>query len=210
MAWWHDDRKGSAIAWLVVAAIHIAAGVWLLRMRPLPEASTIDVVLQVEFVGRVRTAAPTVRPTMRSPSAAANVMPDTRTSTQERVKPGPTLQVERSLAATADSRAASSALQRPLDLRLPDAGPVVAPRDPLRRAPALDARGTRFARAWVPDGNAMEQAAFRSPAVAVAMGLFGGPPKKCTEVERRLRVANCLPLHGQEADDELLRRELDD
>ncbi|WP_133478326.1 hypothetical protein [Cognatilysobacter segetis] len=98
----------------------------------------------------------------------------------------------------------------PLDLRLPDmAASTAEARNPLERAPAVEARPTRFAQAWVPEGDALRQASFRSAAVGVAAAAFGGPPRRCKEVERRLRKANCLPLHGGEADDEVLRRSLD-
>lgn len=51
---------------------------------------------------------------------------------------------------------------------------------------------TRFARAWVPQGNALRSAGWRNPVLGLALGAFGGPPVHCSEVERRLRKPNCL------------------
>ncbi|MFZ5656858.1 MAG: hypothetical protein ACOY37_07365 [Pseudomonadota bacterium] len=99
---------------------------------------------------------------------------------------------------------------RPLDLSLPPAAHEARTRRAFERAFSIDVRPTRFERHWVPDGNALEQASFRSPVVAAALGLFGGPPRRCSEVERRLRRADCLPLRGQEAEDEALLRRLDE
>jgi hypothetical protein len=79
----------------------------------------------------------------------------------------------------------------------------------IERERVLNPRTTRFGRAWVPAGNAIEQARFRSAAVNAALGLFGGPPRRCTEVEHRLRVHDCLPLDADEADTEALRRAID-
>lgn len=83
------------------------------------------------------------------------------------------------------------------------------PRAWMERDRVMDPRTTRFERAWVPAGNAIEQARFRSPAVNAALGLFGGAPRRCTEVERRLRVRDCLPLDADEGDTEALRRSID-
>lgn len=100
---------------------------------------------------------------------------------------------------------------RPLDLHVPESAlsPPAARADAFDRPPALETRTTRFERAWMPAGNALEQASFRSAVVRGALGLFGGPPRRCSEVERRLRKINCLPLHGQEQEDEVLRRSVD-
>ncbi|HZX79990.1 MAG TPA: hypothetical protein VFE72_03430 [Lysobacter sp.] len=113
------------------------------------------------------------------------------------------------MSATASAGPASPT--RPLDLRLPapPATDAFARRDPFERAPPIDARTTRFEKAWVPAGDALRQAGFRSRAVGVALGLFGGPPVRCSEVDRRLRKPGCLPLHGQDDEDEALRRSVD-
>lgn len=101
---------------------------------------------------------------------------------------------------------------QPLDLRIPEttSGAFTASeRAWLERAPALDPRRTRFARAWVPAGTAIDQARFRSPALDAALGLFGAPPRRCSEVERRLRLPDCLALDADAADLEALRRSVD-
>lgn len=99
----------------------------------------------------------------------------------------------------------------PLDLtlRVPQSSPSSGADDWLERRAALDSGKTRFDGAWVRDGTALEQAGQRSRVVGALLGAFGGPPRRCTEVERRLRGINCLPLHGGEEADEHLRRALD-
>lgn len=99
----------------------------------------------------------------------------------------------------------------PLDLTVPvpQSPTPTGADDWLERPAALDSRKTRFDRAWVRDGTALEQAGQRSRVVGALLGAFGGPPRRCTEVERRLRGINCLPLHGGEEADEHLRRALD-
>jgi len=99
-----------------------------------------------------------------------------------------------------------------LDLRVPVvfAAPRPRPaRGAFERPPALEVERTRFATAWVPEGDALRQASFHSAAVGVLTGAFGGPPRRCSEIERRLRKPDCLPLHGVEDDDEATRRRLD-
>lgn len=101
-----------------------------------------------------------------------------------------------------------------LDIALPEPrnrppGAAAPVRGWLERPIALEPATTRFERAWVPAGDAIAQARFYSPAVDAALGLFGRPPRRCGEVERRLRGPDCLTLDPDEADTEALRRRLD-
>lgn len=92
-----------------------------------------------------------------------------------------------------------------LDLRVQEAPmPLPASRDPpFEWRIAIEPRRTRFADTWVPEGDAIAQARFRSKVVGAALGLFGGPSRRCSEVEHRLRQPDCLPPDHD--DDEALR-----
>lgn len=90
----------------------------------------------------------------------------------------------------------------------PDPFPAAVHSGAFARPPPLDARTTRFEQAWIPAGTAVDQARFRSQAVRLALGLFGGPPRRCDEVERRLRRVDCLPADEDEVEREALMRAL--
>lgn len=65
--------------------------------------------------------------------------------------------------------------------------------EPFQRTPALEPQTTRFEAAWAPQADALQTASWRHPVLGVALHAFGGPPRHCTEVERRLLGPNCLP-----------------
>lgn len=198
------EWRERVVAWGIVALVHLAIGEWLLHWRTAGDSIVIDEALQVEFVVR---------------RASARAVPDfkgVRRQRAERVGRAQVVQAPRD--AAGPSRPALDATAqhevdpgdaRTLDLRVPEGEPPPVVLDPLQRAPALEFTDTRFSHAWVPAGNALQQAGFRSRAVGVALAAFGGPPRRCTEIERRLRRPNCLQLHGQEADDEALRAAAD-
>ena len=195
--WWFP-----AIAWLVVAIVHTLVGVWLARPVTTPRASADDdVALQIEFIQR---------PEAREQRQRRLVEVLTRTQHGGRQSRRSAAQAPASAdgehPAVAGQRAAESAV---IDLRPPEPHAPFQPRDPFERRAPIDARRTRFEQAWVPAGDALQQARFRSKAVGTALGLFGGPPRHCSEIERRLRRPDCLPLHGQDAQDEALRRSVD-
>ncbi|HEY4583087.1 MAG TPA: hypothetical protein VIG88_09510 [Lysobacter sp.] len=190
------DRWSSALAWAVVALVHALIGVWLARPVTSPRApADDDVALQVEYIRRTAVEK-RVAGGRRSGS-------DHRPAHARAVAGAPAPMSPR--AESADPLAGV----RDLDLRLPEAPVVTTRRDHFERRAPLDANTTRFERAWVPAGDALVQARFRSKAVGTALGLFGGPSRRCSEVERRVRRPDCLPLHGEEDDDEAPRRSVD-
>lgn len=206
------DGEERAIAWSVVVLVHAAIVATLVRM-PLPgHASTSDAALTIEFIERRRPAA-TPAPEEDTPRIARDG--GRSTAAKPRVGQVANTMTHSDGASPHDGPAATTTVAddqtvRPLDLHVPGVD-IVPPRGRgLDRAPSLEPRPTRFSRAWMPEGDALEQASFRSPAVRAALALFGGPPRRCSEVERRLRRPDCLPLHGQEAEDEMLLRALDE
>lgn len=199
-----QDGRDRAVAWAAVVALQGLVAVWLLRDGvPPDDQMQADDALQIEFISRstptmVTAVAPASRTHSRETSAthrAAGIPVDV-----SRRRP----QAQRQ--AVDDAVGAAPAT---FDLRVPEAAVVVAHADPLQRRAALDHRATRFESSWAPSGNVLDAAAFRSRAAALALHAFGGPPRHCDEIERRRRVANCLPLGGEEAEDERLRRSLD-
>ncbi|TZF89842.1 hypothetical protein [Cognatilysobacter lacus] len=199
------DRRESAVVWSIVFLLQ-AALVWLVLRIPAPLGiAAPDDALVVEFIARSvatiehSTTRRERRPARRGLAYGVSARLDRAT----RVAPGaPDAHVSPDAGVAADA---------PLDLRLPP-GAVPVPRlrrDSFARAAPIEAQPTRFATAWVPEGNALRQASFHHVIVAGALIAFGGPPRHCSEVERRLRKANCLPLDGQDDDDEALRRSLD-
>lgn len=203
-----QDRevRDTGFAWMVVLLVHASIATWLLRLQwPVAVSRGEDEALQVEFIHRPRLA-----PASRAGATAA----------RPRVARAAPLRPERSARSslvveappsTAGANASRNGLEPPragraLDLRLPDAPVPAATPDPFERKALMEPRGTRFERVWAPAGNALDQARFRSKLVGGALGLFGGPPRRCGEIERRLRKPDCLALHGQEAEDEVLRQ----
>lgn len=204
------ERTGNlqerALAWSGVLLVHAAMFAALARMPPpYVGAGDADAAIDVEFIPRALPSPlrmPGVEPARieRATHPPVHAM----TASPDGTDAGAPVPVAPASTAVEDGSAA-----RPLDLSLPPATHARRTLHAFDRPIVIEARPTRFERHWVPDGNALEQASFRSPAVAAALGLFGGPPRRCSEVERRLRRADCLPLHGQEAEDEALLRHLD-
>jgi hypothetical protein len=205
MARCDGDRSDRVAALAATLLAHVLIVALITPMRSRGPASAPDEVLPVEFVPRrERVSSAPVKAAEPRRSKEPTLDGDEAETSRTRVPLG-----HANASAPLPSTNASETRQ-PLDLTVhdPTAHPTT-PRDAFARPAPLESKPTRFAQAWVPDGTAIEQTRFRSPAAAVALGLFGGPPRRCTEVERRLRMPDCLPLHGQEADDEALRRSLD-
>jgi hypothetical protein len=187
-------------AWLLHGMLQMRVDPWIAA----PKQAVVDASLAVEFVFRRRSAAPVDR----APSTGGDAEPLSARRAASHAAGGNHRTGAVMQAGAALSQAPAT---RPLDLTV-HAEPAHAfgtRRHWLERKPAIDARRTRFDDAWAPAGNALEQARFRSPAVRVALGLFGGPPRRCNEVERRLREPDCLPHDNDEPDPETLRRARD-
>ncbi|WP_462115667.1 hypothetical protein [Lysobacter xanthus] len=181
-------------------------GAWLAQLRPLRgrAVEVEDVPLQIEFVRRKRIVDVRIVAASAVPSLRASHLPRRIHATAGREAPR--------FEATAPRPApAERTAERPLDLTVPSL-PERAdaePRAPFERTASRGHEPTRFDRAWMPAGTALEQGAFHSAVVRAPLALFGGPPRRCTEVERRLRRINCLPLHGEDEEREALLRSLD-
>ena len=203
------DGAASAVAWATVIALHAVVFAWLTRAPVFsPGSNTDDDALRVEFIVR-----PAERPSLRGQGrdvatqrtarrprdlvTAGTDAPPTVASIRARAQPF----------ANAAAAATDGARNR-LDLRVPE-GPVRIAKDPFAREAAIEVRGTRFERAWAPDGDVLVQARFRSRAARIALGLFGGPPRRCDEVDRRLRKPDCLALSADEEEAERLRRAIE-
>ncbi|WP_460833288.1 hypothetical protein [Lysobacter humi (ex Lee et al. 2017)] len=174
------------IALSIVVAVHIAIAGWLrnLHVSDVPSHARDDALI-VEFIVPKRPVRAEVRGVM-SP-IAGDRKPEVR---------GRASSAEASRTAAGRATVAGEPMEAAaLDLRLPDAPLTVAPAPGgiVERAVRLPSRATRFEQNWAPDGNALDAASWRSPIVRGALGLFGGPPRKCDEVERRLRRPDCLP-----------------
>ncbi len=194
------DRVVAVVATIV---LQLALGAAVLRLKPAvstASASKWDDAIRVEFIRRTTAPQTATRDTPRLPVGAtvARTVAVVPKSAASPLRDTP-----------ADARDDSSSTgPAALDLHVRErssSSTRVDTRDVFERRPGVDARRTRFEHAWAPSGNVLEQARFRSKAAGVALGLFGGPPRKCTEVERRLRKPDCISLHGQELDDELAR-----
>lgn len=181
-----EGRRERAVALAVAVAAHACVLGWLSGWQ-LPHARrvaqpAVDDPLIVEFI---------VRPA-RSTAVAAPGVRERAPAHREISSPTARLPVTASRGADVQRQVA----ERPtLDLRVPSNGmeDVAVPRDAFARETELPGRATRFERNWAPAGTALDVASWRSPMVRAAIGLFGGPPRKCDEVERRLRVPDCLP-----------------
>ena len=195
------DRWFSAIAWVVVAIVHTLIGIWLSRPVTATRASANDdVALQVEFIQRPEAREQRQR---RLVAALARTARGGRQARPNMAQAPIFADDERP--AVARERAGAARM----DLRPPETHAPFQHRDPFEREAPIAAHRTRFEQAWVPAGDALQQARFRSKAVGTALSLFGGPHRHCSEIERRLRRPDCLPLHGQDAQDEALRRSVD-
>lgn len=186
-----EHRRERGIALLAVIAVHVGIGSWLgsWRLVDASHAQRDDMsdALIVEFVVRQRTPPTATRrsalqvhsdPPLRANRPASGAGADTKPSADgsEGIRTEP-------------------AGGTTLDLRLPAASVTLgtAPGQVVEREVRLPGRSTRFERQWAPSGDVIEAASWRSPVIRTALGLFGGPPKKCDEVERRLRRPDCLP-----------------
>ena len=196
----HADRRDAAAAWFAVLVVQVITAAWLARLHlPIDAGNEADALI-IEFVRRPEVHA----------APARGVLPRAHVEREAAGREVPGSRRYESEVSDRKAQPQPAASNAPLDLHVPVQDPLPAPnRAAFERASPIETRGTRFDAVWAPDADALRQAAFRSPAVGVVTGLFGGPPRRCSEVERRLRKANCLPLHGQEAEDERLRRGLD-
>ena len=193
------DRRDAAAAWIVVLAVQAMTAAWLVRLHPPIDTGDEADALIIEFVRRPEVHA----------SAARAVSPRAHVAHEQAAREIPGRRRRVADVPERNAEPEPEAAKAPLDLNIPVQDSLPARnRDAFDRASPIEPRRTRFDAVWVPDADALRQAAFRSPAVGVVTDLFGGPPRRCSEVERRLRKANCLPLHGQEAEDERLRRGL--
>lgn len=210
----HRERLAAAVVSALVPALAVMG---LVRL-PVPGLvgagrRAADASIEVVFLRRPRAPTGTARPApqgMRERTGASSALfargrSSLRAHEGRRVDGG-------SHPLPADGVASPAGIFG-LDLTVRDPAEVKAAgrqtRGGFERERPMDPRTTRFERAWVPAGNALEQARFRSAAMDAALGLFGSPPRRCSEVERRLRVLDCLSLDPDEADDEALRRSID-
>jgi hypothetical protein len=200
------NARDRVVAWAFVVALQGLVVWWLLRhgTSGLTEPYTDD-ALQIELIAR-SPMKPNARPT---PSARSRGRGHDRAAVS-RSMPRAQPTGERADNMPALALSALPSVPRPsMDLHPADVPLTLAPRDPLRRRVPLDAAATRFEAHWAPAGNALDQAAFRSRAAGLALHAFGGPSRHCTEIERRRRLPDCLPLTGEEEENERLRRSLD-
>ncbi|WP_155914161.1 hypothetical protein [Lysobacter sp. HA18] len=161
--------------------------VMLLRFVPMSSVrATKDDALVVEYLPR-KERVPIARE-VASHEIASIVTARHRHAAQVTVE----FDAQRAPAARDSEEVATAAA--PLDLRVPEPSVTdhFATREKLR-APPIDGRRTRFADAWQGGGTLLDEARARSGVVRIATSLFGGPPRHCNEVERRLRKPNCLP-----------------
>ena len=188
-----EGRRESVVALLVVVTVHATVAAWLagwrVRQAPAHAKTHAEDALLVEFVVRAEHS---------------NVVTRTPAASHARPRPASPAQDDPAMHGLTDDAASLSrhgadaqehTASAALDLQLPQL-PVSAPvveRGASEPSSDLPGRPTRFERQWVQDGNALDAASWRSPVVRAALGLFGGPPRKCDEVERRLRRPDCLP-----------------
>jgi hypothetical protein len=198
------DRRDRGVAIATVLVLQALVASWLYRGGvSAPAAAGVDDVLQIEFITRSAPRA------ARAPRAAPRGRPFAISAPTE----GRLHAAVDAPEPLSPARSAMPSVPQPpravLDLHVPESPPTLAPRDPLRRRVSVDTASTHFDADWAPAGNVLEQAAFRSRVAGFALHAFGGPPRHCTESERRRRVPDCLPLTAQEDEDERLRRSLD-
>ncbi|MGY3264939.1 hypothetical protein [Lysobacter sp. HA35] len=182
------ERRDRLVALVLAALAQLAFVVMLLRLVPMANVrATKDDALVVEYLPR-KERVPIARE-VASDEIASFVTARHRHAAQVTVE----FDARRVPAARDSEKGATVAA--PLDLRVPEPPPVTdhfATREKLR-APPIDARRTRFADSWQGGGTLLDEARARSGVVRIATSLFGGPPRHCSEVERRLRKPNCLP-----------------
>jgi len=65
-------------------------------------------------------------------------------------------------------------------------------RNPMEARSGLDYTPTRFSKAWIPQGDAMDQLALRFPVVAIIRNA-AGYRKPCTDEEKKQRLPRCFP-----------------
>lgn len=210
-----EERNWAPLVALAVLLLHGLALDALVRWQPtaarpsgLPHIEATDAI-DIQFILRVRHAAGDAR--QRVP-ASEPVSIDTRADLSNIVDGTPN-EVRAPASESVPVSRGVEAANAPLDLTVRERLDVPETRDGdsrwLEPRSPIEMQRTRFDATWTPDGDAVAQARHRSAAVRALTGLFGGPPRRCTEAERRLRLMDCLPLDADEADLEHLRRSLD-
>ena len=190
------QRRERFIALAVALAVQVISIGALSRVPGMPTSRhpVVDEALQVVFLRR-----PSVPATAsREPASSPRVVPRARSggpASDRLQRPDDSADIAPdTVPATTGARAVVAGMA-PLDLRVPEVAPppfAESRRDAFGR-PRMDARTTRFARDWRDGGTVLDAAKRRSPVAAFALSLFGGPPRHCDEVERRLRKPYCLP-----------------
>lgn len=193
------DRDGT-IALVLTIAVNAALAFAILQLRPgKPAAPAADDAIRIEFITRPRAA---------RPEQDRALAPEPARASSSTAQPPRWMRTRRAAGDDVDTSLSPKHDAPALDLHVREhpPAPLFQPRDAFARRPVIDARRTRFQHAWAPAGNVLDQARFRSKSAAVVLGLFGGPPRRCSEVERRLRKPDCLPASADEIDDEILQR----
>jgi hypothetical protein len=186
------DGKPWAVAG--TAAIHVLAALYLLKHSGVPHAARPEASMVVDVLFEVarpkREVAPTLAPVRRTrvPRTAGAESDAMRVVSTIVATRRSTVPVAPSIPTSGDA----------LDLQLrtvsgaKDATAAPA-RRPWARPTALVVESTRFASAYAPDGNLVEQLAFHSKAAAIVLGLLGALAEPCTDEDRRQRLARCVP-----------------
>lgn len=194
-----QDNADRFVSAILAVALSGAATWWLLRISFEGGDEAVDAAnetpLQIEFLTRP------IAPRAQLPLATRDVQPKRARLAATAVFAGeatPSRSPRSQLAGTSAPHGGNAeltdAVSPSLDLHVhPDT--VVIPRrtGPLDRARKLDPRTTRFEAAWAPQTDALQTAGWRHPMLNVALHAFGGPPRHCSEVERRLLKPDCLP-----------------
>lgn len=185
-----DERLWAA---LVVLLLHVACSAWLLnfdpgRRVPVARRALPEEAIQVVYLARSA-------PPVASPAPVKNI------AVRSRKDAGP----EVVLASRAHRDAATAAIdglldtnpqpRLQLDLALPSRYTAIeiASRDALADRGVIERHTSRFEKSWKPQGNLWTQLAWESKIAGTILSAFGGPPRRCTEVEKRLRKPDCLP-----------------
>ncbi|GAB1596135.1 hypothetical protein [Lysobacter claricitrinus] len=184
----HEVDRDRVLALALTALVQAAFVLMLVRFVPASRvAAAVDDALVVSYVPRRRTDQETS--TVRAPEVQPRVA---SLSAQRRHRSGNRSSSSVSGTSVDDDFDAAPA---PLDLRIPE--PPTFPDHFATREhrtdPSINVRTTRFADAWRGGGTLLDEARARSGIVRIATSLFGGPPRHCSEVERRLRKPDCLP-----------------
>lgn len=184
--WLVDERPWAA---LVVLVFHLAALAWLLNFVPEQRvtgtrlAGDEEEAIQIVFVVRPAPAVVPAEPALARPSRRDGALQAV------------TVVARPDSAATVPEPADTPTKHPRLDLSLPLAQRevVIPSRDVLADRGAIRYEATRFAGSWKPEGNALTELAWKSKVADVVLSAFGGPPRRCTEVEKRLLKPYCLP-----------------